>query len=326
MNRHLMAMLTALLYLLGCSVPESTPSKRINLSESGVYAADISADGQYAVVSQVSGAIEVYSIDDAETRYIWQHQGGDRNLVDNVRFSPDNEFVVTSDSESFAVWSVLSGDPVGFWRIDQSSVQDVAISNSARGVLVARASGTVMFFEPASERRLEFLGHGENKVNSVDLSANGKYALTGGNDYYAYLWSTETGQVIHAFGHPNRVTKVTLDQQARFAFTADGQNDAQIWDVQTGQAISQLQFIERQIIFTSAEFSRDGKYLLTGSPSKRMMLWDVQTGKGLKRWSVAPSDGPAPQSAVVYAVGFVKDVPASIASSGNLAFWRNVSE
>ncbi len=316
-----MVITATLSLLLGCSVPESSPSNRINLSESGVYAADISANGKYAVVSQVSGAIEVYEIAQKQTRYTWQHQGDARNLVDNVRFSPNDEYVVTSDSEAFAIWSVSTGDPLGFWRIDESTIQDVAISNNARGVLVARASGTVMFFEPDTERRLEFLAHGDNKVNSIDLSANGKFALTGGNDYFAYLWSTETGQVIHVFQHPNRVTKVKLDQQARYAFTADGQNDAQIWDVQTGQAVSQLQFIERQIIFTSADFSDDGKYLLTGSPSKRLMMWDVKTGKGLKQWRVAPSDGPAPQSAVVYAVGFINGQPSSIASSGNLAFW-----
>jgi WD40 repeat protein len=322
MKRQIMVTFIALLVLLGCSVPESTPSNRINLSKSGVYAADISANGEYAVVSQVSGVIEVYNIASQQTLFTWQHQGDTRNLVDNVRFSPNDEFVVTSDSEAFAIWSVASGEPLGFWRIDESTIQDVAISNNATGVLVARANGTVMFFEPTTERRLEFLAHGDNKVNSIDLSANGKYALTGGNDYFAYLWSTETGQVIHVFQHPNRVTKVKLDQQARYAFTADGQNDAQIWDVQSGQAVSQLQFIERQIIFTSAEFSNDGKYLLTGSPAKRLMMWDVESGKGVKQWRVAPSDGPAPQSAVVYAVGFVNSQPASIASSGYLAFWN----
>lgn len=322
MNRQTVVIITALFLLLGCSVPESTPSNRINLSESGVYAADISSNGKYTVVSQVSGSIEVYSIDTGEVIYTWRHQGDELNLVDNVRFSPNDEFVVSSDSDAFAIWSVATGEPLGFWRIDQSTIQDVAISDNARAILVARANGTVMFFEPETERRLEFLGHGDNKVNSIDLSANGQYALTGGNDYFAYLWSTQTGQVIHVFQHPNRVTQVKLDQQARYAFTADGQNDAQIWDIQSGKALSQLQFIERQIIFTSSEFSDDGKYLLTGSPAKRLMLWDVASGKGVKQWRVAPSDGPAPQSAVVYAVGFVDGKPVSIASSGNLAFWN----
>lgn len=310
-----------LLFTAGCSVPDSKPSIRINLSESGVYAADISAKGNMAVVSEVSGAIRVFDIQQQQELYTWQHQGDERNLVDNVRFSANDEFVITSDNDAFAIWSIANGEPLGFWRIDESSIQDIALSNNATALLVARANGKVMYFEPQTQRRLEFLGHGEDKVNSIDLSANGKYALSGGNDYSAYLWSTETGQVIHVFQHRNRVVKVKLDQQARYAFTADGQNDAKIWDVQSGELISQLSFIERQIIFTSAEFSVDGKYLLTGSPAKRLTLWDIQSGEALQQWRVAPSNGPAPQSAVVYATAFIDGMPASIASSGNFAIW-----
>nr|WP_241664460.1 hypothetical protein [Ningiella ruwaisensis] len=318
----------SIIMLLGCSVPESSPASRVKLSESGVYAADISRDGTKAIISEVNGAIRVWDLNNDVPLYLWQHQGDERNLVDNVRFSPDDAFAITSDSEAFALWSLENGEPLGFWRIDESSIQDIALSNSASSVLIARSNGQVMYFEPQTQRRLEFLGHGEDKVNSVDLSANGKYALTGGNDYKAYLWSTETGQVIHVFQHPQRVTRVKLDQQARYAFTADGQNDAQIWDVQTGKAVSQLKFIERQIIFTSAEFSDDGKYLLTGSPSKRLMLWDVESGESVQQWRVKPSDGPAPQSAVVYAVGFdhgsteeTKRFASSISSAGNFAKW-----
>ena len=112
-----------------------------------------------------------------------------------------------------------------------------------------------------------------------------------------------------------------MDQSARYLFTADGKDKAQIWDAQTGLALSRLHFIERQLIFTSARFSDDGKHLLTGSPAKRLAMWDVQTGKVINEWRVAPNSGPSPQSAVVYAVGFDGNTPVSISSSGNYEKW-----
>ncbi|MFT6268145.1 MAG: WD40 repeat protein [Alphaproteobacteria bacterium] len=308
------------LTLSACSIPDTTPIDKANLSPSGVYAADIHPEKQLAVISEVSGEIKVHDLSSNTALYSWRHQGEGLNLVDNVKFSKDGDFVVTSDSEAFAVWSLATGEPIGFWRIDQSTIRDIAIANGARAVLVGRADGTVMFFELQTERRLEFIAH-EQKINSVDLSANGRYALTGGNDYKAYLWDTNTAQIIHVFDHPQRVIKVLLDQSAKFLFTADGQNKAQIWDAQTGHEVSRLHFIERQLIFTAAKFSKDSKYLLTGSPSKRLALWDVHTGKVRQEWRVAPSDGPAPQSAVVYAVDFVDSIPVSIASSGNYEKW-----
>ncbi len=316
---HLFSIICVFL-LTACSIPETTPLKRTSLSEAGVYAADLHIAKNLAVYSEVSGEINVVNVETGESLFVWRHQGEGINLVDNVKFSKDGDYVVTSDSEAFALWSLDSGEPIGFWRIDQSNIRDIAVANNGRAILVGRANGSVMFFEPGTERRLEFIGH-EEKINTVDLSANGRYALTGSNDYKAYLWDTQSGQIIHVFDHPHRVTKVLIDQNAKYLFTADGQDKAQIWDAQTGQEVSRLHFIERQLIFTAAAFSEDSQYLLTGSPAKRLALWDVSTGKKQQEWRVAASSGPAPQSAVVYAVDFKDGLPLSISSSGNLETW-----
>ena len=311
------------LFSTGCSIPETTPTSKLPISEVGVYDADISNSGQFAVISRVNADIVVWSLSENKALFSWRHQEEGRNIVDNIHISSDSDFVVSADSENFALWNVNSGDPLGFWRIDESTIRDIAVSNSGQGILIGKANGKVLYFEPSTGRSIEFLGH-EEKVNTVDISPNGKYALSGSNDYKAYLWSTESGQIIHVFNHANRVTKVAIDDQARFLFTSDSQDDSQIWDAQTGEAISQLHFIERQWVFTSAKFSEDGRYLLTGSPAKRLALWDVQSGDTVQEWRVAATSGPAPQSAVVYGIGFlpVENSVVSISSSGNLESWN----
>lgn len=308
------------LFCVGCSIPETEPQSKSPISDTGVYSADISRSGDFAVISKVNADISVWSLTENKTLFSWRHQEEGRNIVDNIHISADETHIVTADNENFALWNKATGDPVGFWRIDESTIRDIAVCNEGRGILVGKANGKVIFFEPNDGRSIEFLGH-EEKVNSVDISPNGKYALTGSNDYKAYLWSTETGQIIHVFNHANRVTKVAIDDEARFLFTSDSQDDSQIWDAQTGKAISQLHFIERQWVFTTAKFSDDGRYLLTGSPAKRLALWDVQSGNIVQEWRVAPSRGPAPQSAVVYGIGFVNGDVVSISSSGNIERW-----
>ena len=303
---------------IGCSFPETTPIKQWRHVEEGAYAADISADGTISVVSGINNGINVWCIGEETPLYQWSHQGEGNNLVISLHISADNTHVVTADREAFALWSIETGDPIGFWRIDEASIRDVAISNNGNGILVARSNGKVMFFEPKTQRRLEFLGHQE-KVNSIDISPNGKFALTGGNDYIAYLWSTDTGQIIHPFTHPSRVTKVALDDKGRFAFTADSQDKSQVWNVQTGEAISGLSFIARQKIFTDAVFSDDGKYLLTGSPSRQVYLWDLKSGKEVDAWQVASRDTVSPPTAVVYGVGFMSDGNIVTESSSGLA-------
>jgi WD40 repeat protein len=312
-------LITSITFVLSaCTIPETTPIKQWRHVDEGTYAADITTDGTLAVVSGVNNGINVWEIGEDTPKYQWGHQGEGSNLVASVHISADKTYVVTADREAFALWSLETGEPEGFWRIDEASIRDVAVANNGNGILVARSNGKVMYFEPKTQRRIEFLGHQE-KVNSIDISPNGKFALTGGNDYIAYLWSTDTGQIIHTFTHPTRVTKVALDDEGRFAFTADSQSKSQIWNVQTGQPISALKFIARQKIFTDAEFSKDGKYLLTGSPSRKVYLWDIRSGDELESWEVASRESISPPTAVVYGVAFMADGNIVTESSSGLA-------
>ncbi|WP_018982285.1 WD40 repeat domain-containing protein [Salinimonas chungwhensis] len=312
--------------LPACSGPDYDPEKQWLHGKEGIYAADISSDGTLAVVSGVNNGIDVWQVKASEPMYHWSHQGEAANLVNTIHISADKKVVVTSDREAFALWSLESGEPMGFWRIDTSTIRDVAVANDGKGILVGRSNGKAMYFEPETGRRLEFFGHQE-KINSVDISPNGKYALTGSNDYVAYLWSTDNGQIIHTFTHPSRVTLVALDDEGRYAFTAGSQKKSQIWNVQTGAPVANLQYIARQKIFTDAVFSEDGNYLLTGSPTRSVDLWDVATGESVAEWKVTPKDGASPPSAVVYAVGFAG--PQSIvseSSSGLAELWEFENE
>ncbi|MCV2885822.1 hypothetical protein OE749_14080 [Aestuariibacter sp. AA17] len=316
-----MTLLLTMLLLHGCTGAITTPEESVILAEDGALAADVSSDNTLALISSVNDGILVWDITSREKKFQWSHQGEGNNLVTNIHIAPDNSHAVTSDREAFAIWSLISGEPIGFWRIDESSIRDVAVSNQGRGILVGRGNGKVMFFEHETGRRIEFLGHQE-KINSVALSPNGFYALTGGNDYVAYLWDTRTGQVIHRFPHSSRVTKVALDDQGRYAFTADSKRDAIVWDVQSGEMISNLSFIQRQKIFSTARFSQDGKYLLTGSPTRRVNLWNIGDGSEHTEWKVTPKKGSRPQSAVVYATGFLPNNKLlTISSSGLAEVW-----
>jgi WD40 repeat protein len=317
-----------LLLLLGlltaCTGSESEAIKTLRLAQGGAYMADISTDASIGVVSTSQEGILVWDLNTLQQKYQWslKEEGDTVNTVALVHIAADNSYVVTADREAFALWNLSTGEPEGFWRIDEASVRDIAVSNNGRGILVGRGNGKVMFFEPKTGRRLEFLGHQE-KINSVDISPNGFYALTGGNDYIAYLWDTRSGQVIHRFTHSSRVTKVALDDQGRFAFTADSKRGARVWDLQTGEEVSHLSYLQRQKIFSSANFSDDGQFLITGSPGRALNLWSVATGNEVQEWRVTPKEGAQPQSAVVYAASFSDDKQILTISSNGLAEYWN---
>ncbi|XOV80146.1 MAG: WD40 repeat domain-containing protein [Aestuariibacter sp.] len=314
-------LLLCILLLHGCGLKTDKAVLSFQHADDGTQAADIAANGKVSVVSSIDLGLLVWDLEYDQKIYQWGVGGEGANLISNVRIAFDSSYVVSSDRDSFALWNLQNGEPEGFWRIDESTIRDVAVADQGVGILVGRGNGTVLFFEPFSGRRLEFLGHQE-KINSVDISPNGRYALTGSNDYVAYLWDTQSGQVIYRFDHPTRVTKVAIDPKGRYLFTADSQKAARIWDVQTGKEVSNLSFIQRQKIFTAVEFSDDGSKLLTGSPNRHLSMWDVATGELLESWRVKPNEHAIGKSAIVYAVGFYNEGQViSESSSGWAEVW-----
>ena len=84
----------------------------------------------------------------------------------SVHISADKRYVVTADREAFALWSLETGEPEGFGALTSHQLEMWWLPNNGNGILVARSNGKVMYFEPRTSRRLEFLGHQE-KVNSI---------------------------------------------------------------------------------------------------------------------------------------------------------------
>jgi len=312
-----------LLLLTGCEkLTSKPPLQQFPHVAQGSYAAALSNDGHFSVVSSIQDGVALWNLEDNALKYQWKHHDDAENLVFSLAISNNNSHVLTADQHTYALWTTTTGKNVGFWQLDEATVRDVAVSDNGAHLLIGKSNGGVQHITLTSGRRLEFLGHTE-RINSVAMSPTGRYALTGGNEYKAHLWDTQSAQIIHSFSHPSRVTKVALDPQGRYAFTADSQDLAQIWDIQTGKLVSALQFTARQQVFSAVRFSSDGKYLATGAPTRKLALWDAHTGRELQQWQVSVRPDSRPASAVVHDVTFLNEHQLiSESSSGIAEVWE----
>jgi WD40 repeat protein len=310
------------IWLAGCGLAETESQGQLDQSIGGALAADINTDAQISVVSSIDNGISVWSLDQHRQIFNFRHAGEGDNLVTHLDISYDGLYLLSADKEAFGLWDLTVGEPVGFWRIDEARIRDIAVSKKGLAILIGKSNGKVMYLEPQTGRRLEFLGHSE-KINSVDLSPNGNYALTGGNDYVAYLWDTRTGQIVYMFRHTSRVSTVILDEYGRYALTADSKDQSIIWDLTTGRKIAELDYFERQKILTAGKFSQDGQYLLTGSPSRSLDLWDVASGQRIKQYKVGIRPDATMPTAMVYGVDYLNEQQImSLSSSGYAEVWN----
>ncbi|MGL1956012.1 MAG: hypothetical protein OCD00_01675 [Colwellia sp.] len=308
--------------LSACQPSSQQPLKRWQQAVEGAYAGSISSDGKFSVTSSIHHGINVWNLEKNALMFNWaQQQNSSDNLVLTVDINESASHVMTANREDFALWNLATGKSEGYWKVRESTIRDIALSNDGDYLLIGKGNGVVVHVAIDTGRRLEFLGHKE-KINSVDMMPNGRVAMSGGNDFIAYVWDTISGQVIYQFNHTSRVSKVALDANGRYAFSADSMKTAYIWNLKTGKLISQLKGTKRHEVFSSVRFSKDGKTMVTGAASSKVSVWDVATGKRTANWHVTPKEAKRPTGAVVYSVAFGdNNTLLTISSSGYAELW-----
>ena len=120
-----------------------------------------------------------------------------------------------------------------------------------------------------------FTGHTHN-VNSLSITPDGRFFLSGSDDKTLKLWEIATGKEIRTFtGHIHRVNSVAITPDGQFALS--GSHEAmKLWKISTSQIIRSFRYHTGSIAITP-----NGRFALS-SHSQSLILWDIATGKEVK--------------------------------------------
>jgi WD40 repeat protein/tRNA A-37 threonylcarbamoyl transferase component Bud32 len=151
-----------------------------------------------------------------------------------------------------------------------------------------------------------FRGH-SGSVQSVAISPDGKFVLSGGDDRTMRLWSVETGEELRRFdGHEGWVSAVAFSPDGSQAASGNYDRIVRLWDLRTGRELHRLSDNRQAVVRLT--FSPDGSRLLSAGEDRSVILWDAAAGRLLQR--LEGHAGP------VQAVAFSPDGRYAL-SSGN---------
>lgn len=150
--------------------------------------------------------------------------------------------------------------------------------------------------------KLTFLGHAGGTY-VAQLTQDGQRVITGGADKVARIWESDSGKmVLELRGHTDGVTGIDVTPDGKHIVTSSRYDQtAKLWDAANGKSLFEI----KQEGLTSAQFSPDGKQILTVADQRDAVLWSAVSGQRLHQ--LASPYGQGQGASAVYSASFSPD-------------------
>ncbi|MFN6477929.1 NB-ARC domain-containing protein [Nostoc sp. DedQUE07] len=118
-------------------------------------------------------------------------------------------------------------------------------------------------------------------VNTVALTPDGKYVISGSRDKTLKVWDWQTGEQLRTLvGHSDSVYSLALTPDGKYVISGSVDNTLKVWDWQTGEQLRTLVGHSDRVY--SLALTPDGLYVISGSLDKTLKVWDWQIGEQLR--------------------------------------------
>lgn len=298
-------LIALLSFISGCDSAQA-PNQSLEVAVKGLYSAALSDDGTLAVVGSITHGGSFWRLETNERLYNWNHSSEETSTIVVSDISPDNNFALTADPATLVLWDTQTGQGLRYWTAP-GEILSAKLSPNARTALLGLSDHSAVLFDIQRGGVIHTFKHG-NRVRSVDLSRNGRLALTGSEDGTSILWDVASGKELARHKFDAEVKLVKLSPDGSLALSMSKFDRALLWRTRSGEALGEIPLgserLKRGISFSTANFSRDNRLLLTGRPDQVVQLWDLASLTEITRWKMPKRSAWKPTSTAVLAVSF----------------------
>jgi WD40 repeat protein len=308
--------LPLLLLLSACS---PAPEAELKVANRSAQSASLARDGSHAVIGSTYQGGSYWQIAPPERLYDWNHSNDTTGLILHSAISSDGGWAITADHQTLVLWNTASGQSAAYWHIS-AEINAMALGRYGNIALLGLSDGRAVLYDLRRGGTFGTLTHSA-PVTDVALSDDLSLALTGSSDHTARLWDTQTGEPLQQFAFDDPIQQVALSPSGKRALVAARYDSIKLFNTATGELSWQLPFGRQRIIrgvsLSTARFSNDGDYLLTGRPDGRVQLWDIAAQQELYHWQLPKLSVWQPSPTSVLAVSFTDDPNRYRAVSNN---------
>lgn len=213
----------------------------------------------------------------------------ERYGVGAVCLTHDGRYAIAASAEFgetlgdfIRIWDTRSGRMEKEFQGHQGKITAVFVSEDNRRVLSAGTDRSLKLWDFRTGRCLTTIEGSPSGVRSAYLSRDGSWILSEGVDGTVCLWDVE-GRCLRTYSGPaDSVTGMAVSGDESLRALGARDRKVRVFEVYTGRLVREM--IGHAAKVNSADFSRDGRYVVSGGgPMDNLLrIWEISSGRCLR--------------------------------------------
>jgi len=262
-----------------------------------VYAIAISPDGQFAAASRAN-QIFLYHVPTKRelgrltdpallASGVYDQPGvADLDLVQSLRFSPNNELLVSGGYRTVKFWqrerNARQADLGGL----ETPPQSLAVSSDGKRAAIGEENGKIRLYDLPNGQLTQTLEGHSGPVTSLAFSTDGAKLVSGSQDKTFRVWNAADGQLLGTIETPAAVNAVAWIAESSQIATGGADNVIRTWALPAADQPAPTPLKELKghggPVTSLAPIPPAGAQLVSGGQDSTVRVWDVAAGNQIR--------------------------------------------